>query len=401
MIKIYPGKISGSINAPSSKSMGHRALICASLAKGKSIISNIGSSKDIEATINVLKKLGASIEVIGNKAIVEGINPFDTKESLLDCYESGSTLRFLIPLFTLSDKIQTFTGHGKLMSRPLDLYAKIYDDFKLEGSFLKVRGPLKAGEYHLDGSISSQFFTGLLFALPLLEGDSKITIENKLESKSYIEMTIDVLSYFGVKIDFKDNVLYIKGGQVYQARDYEVEADYSGAAFLKLLSVINNEIEIKGLNENSKQGDKVFFEFVEEMKKDHPVFDLKDCPDLGPALMVLGCLSKKDVIINSIERLRIKESDRVDCMISELNKFGFMIEANSHSLVIKKSKINDIDNIVIDPHNDHRIAMALSCLATIYTKPLTILDEKCVSKSYPDFYKDLMSLGIKVEELWF
>lgn len=401
MLKIYPGKISGSVSAPSSKSMGHRALICASLAKGKSTITNIGKSKDIEATINVLRKLGAKIEVLDNTAIVEGIDPFAVKEELLDCSESGSTLRFLIPLFTLSDKLQSFTGSGKLMERPLTLYQEIYDDFNLDNGVLKIRGPLKAQEYHLDGSISSQFFTGLLFALPLLDGDSKIIIENKLESKSYIDMTIDVLNTFGIEIDFVDNVLSIKGKQRYIAKDYKVEGDYSGAAFLKLLSTINNEIEINGLNKNSKQGDKVFFDFVEEIKKDNPIFDLKDCPDLGPALMVLSCLSKKDVTINSIERLRIKESDRVDCMISELNKFGFLVEANEHSMFIKSKDINDLDGIEIDCHNDHRIAMALSCLATIYTKPVIILDEKCVNKSYPDFYKDLGNLGIKMEALWF
>lgn len=399
MLKIYPGKISGSINAPASKSMGHRALICASLALGKSKISNIGSSKDIEATINVLRKLGAKIEVKDNEAIVDGIDPKMANENIMDCNESGSTLRFLIPLFTLNDKLQTFTGHGKLMSRPLDLYEKIYEYFKLEGSYLKVKGPLKAGEFHLDGSISSQFFTGLLFALPLLDNDSKIVIENKLESKSYIDMTIDVLSAFGVNVDFKDNILTIKGGQKYTARDYVVEGDYSGAAFLKLLSEINNDIEIKGLNTDSKQGDKVFFDFVKEIKNDKPVFDLKDCPDLGPALMVLSCLSKKDVVINSIERLRIKESDRVNCMIDELKKFGFNIEANEHSMFIKNSEMLDLEDIEIDAHNDHRIAMALSSLATIYSKPVIILDEKCVSKSYPDFYKDLKHLGIKMEEL--
>ena len=399
MLKIYPSKVNGTINAPSSKSMGHRALICTSLAEGKSIIHNVGNSKDIEATISVLRKLGARINIENNTAFVEGTDPFKVRSEVLDCNESGSTLRFLIPVFTLNNAEQTFTGTKKLLSRPLDLYQKIYRDFDLNEKRLIVKGPLKAQEYHLDGSLSSQFFTGLLFSLPLLDGDSKIVIENKMESKSYINMTIDVLKTFGVEVNFEGNVLTISGNQKYKPQEYTVEGDYSGAAFLKLLSEINNPIEIKGLNQDSKQGDKIFFDFTEEIKKDNPVFDINDCPDLGPALMVLSCLAGKDVTINSIERLRIKESDRVDCMIEELAKFGFVIKADEHSMYIKKSSINDRTDIIVDPHNDHRIAMAMTCLVTVYKNPVIIDNEKCVEKSYPDFYSDLKQLGVRMESL--
>ena len=343
------------------------------------------------------------IEYDGFRAEVRGGN-FKFGDEVIDCNESGSTLRFLIPLFTLDDSEKIFTGHGKLMSRPMSVYEKFYKEsggqFYLDDDRLHVRGPLKSGTYELDGSVSSQFFTGLLLVLPLLKGDSELVVKGKLESKSYIDLTISVMADFGVDVSFDGSVFKIRGGQSYHCQNYEVESDYSSAAFLKLLSEINAPVCINGLKKDSLQGDRVFFDFCEEIKKDGDIcFDIADCPDLGPALMVLGCLSGREIVITNIARLRYKESDRVDCMIEELSKFGFKIDAQSDSMFIHKGRMNNQEDIVVNAHNDHRIAMALSCLATVYSGPVIISGEESVAKSYPAFYDDLRKLGIRVENL--
>ncbi|MGN1405735.1 MAG: 3-phosphoshikimate 1-carboxyvinyltransferase, partial [Erysipelotrichaceae bacterium] len=367
MIRIYPGKVKGSVTLPSSKSISHRALICAALSDGVSVITNTGSSKDIEATVSCLKKAGVNIEYDGFKAVVKG-GKLSFSDEVIDCNESGSTMRFLIPLFTLDGDEKVFTGRGKLMSRPQSVYEKFYresgGEFYLENEKLHVKGPLKSGSYELAGDISSQFFTGLLLVLPLLKGDSELAVKGRLESKSYINLTMSVMADFGVNVYFDGSVFKIKGNQRYHSRDYEVEGDYSSAAFIKLLNEINAPVDIKGLKRDSLQGDRAFFDFCEKIKKDGDIFfDIADCPDLGPALMVLSCLSGKDVGINNIARLRYKESDRVDCMIEELSKFGFKIDADENSMLIHKGEMNNRDDIVVNAHNDHRIAMALSCLA--------------------------------------
>ena len=401
MLKIYPGKISGEITPPSSKSVGHRTLICAALAKGESRISNLNKSKDIEATLACLKIFGADIRKEGTDILIKGKQKKVEEE--IYCNESGSTLRFLIPLFTLDSDLKTFTGSGKLMQRPQDVYKKLYEEigglFYYEDNKLKVKGPLKPGIYELDGMISSQFFTGLLLALPLLEADSKLIVKNKLESKSYLDITMKVMEDFGVKVSYEDVIFYIPGNQKYQSCNYYVESDYSSAAFLKLLAQINNDIKINNLNPSSLQGDRVFFDFCEKIKESTKeiCFDLADCPDLGPALMVLACLSNKNVTVNNIARLRYKESDRVECMIEELNKFGYHIEASENTMFIKAQKINEKEGIVVNSHNDHRIAMAMSCLATVYKYPVYIDGYEAVGKSYPDFYDDLKNLGIRIE----
>lgn len=403
MIRIYPGKVNGRVNPPSSKSLSHRALICAAMSDGICEIHNTGSSKDIEATISCLRMAGIDIQTDGYTAVVNG-GRLSFGSEVIDCNESGSTLRFLIPLFTLDGSEKVFTGKGKLMSRPQSVYEKFYresgGEFYLENDRLHVKSPLKSGKYELSGDVSSQFFTGLLMVLPLVKGDSELIVKGKLESKSYIDLTMSVMADFGVNVSFDGSVFKVKGGQRYHCHNYEVESDYSSAAFLKLLSEINSPIGIDGLKKDSLQGDRVFFDFCAKIKKEGNIcFDIADCPDLGPALMVLSCLSNKDVIIKNIARLRYKESDRVDCMIEELVKFGFKIEADENSMYIHKSLMNDKDDIVVNAHNDHRIAMALSCLATVYSKPVIISGEESVAKSYPDFYDDLKKLGIRVEKL--
>ena len=306
-IRIRKGIAKGVIKIPSSKSYGHRALIAAALAHGQSIISNLNYSKDILATIDALRVLGAQIDIEGSRAIVNGCNPFLAKCSNVLCEESGSTLRFLIPVFSLGNELHTFMGKGELLKRPQSVYQKLFNE--MDAVFLhycdriEAAGPLVAGEYHLAGNVSSQFITGLLFAMPLLNGDSILHIEEPFASKSYVSITIDILRRFNIKITMDGNDIFIKGKQKYLPYDYEVEGDYSSAAFFGLLGAINNEISIKGLSP-SLQGDRVVFDYLKllgahvDIRENEIVvgsgtcngctFDLNDCPDLGPALMALA-----------------------------------------------------------------------------------------------------------------
>ncbi|MDO4499830.1 MAG: 3-phosphoshikimate 1-carboxyvinyltransferase [Erysipelotrichaceae bacterium] len=419
-VRISKSKASGIVAVPPSKSVGHRALIAASLANGVSIIKNLGHSKDIEATVSALKCLGADISLDGDTATVNG-KSIDIASDVVFCNESGSTLRFMIPLFALSDKEVTFTGAGKLMKRPQDVYRDLFREEKLKFEHkedsIVIKGPLKSGNFTLDGSISSQFITGLLFALPLCEGDSTLTIKEPFESRSYVDITIDILNKFGIEIIFKDkNTLFIKGSQKYLSRDLTVEGDYSSAAFPALLGAINNEITITGLADNSKQGDKVFFDYLKEAgvnvyKKDETyvvtpgeykeaVFDLADCPDLGPALMTYACFANKKAEFKNIARLRYKESDRVECVCNVLKKFGyhFDIKENELTVLAEKDEVREKE-LIIDSHNDHRLAMSFAVLATVSDKDVIITTAEAVNKSYPDFYEDLKKCGVKVEVL--
>lgn len=418
-VKISKSKASGKVIVPPSKSIGHRALIAASLSSGISHVDNLGYSKDIEATIHALKCLGASIDLDKDNATVTG-REIDIKENVVFCNESGSTLRFLIPLFALSDKEVTFTGAGKLMQRPQDVYRDLFKEkglkFIQSEDAITIKGPLKSGNHVLDGSISSQFITGLLFALPLAIGDSTLTIKEPFESRSYVDITIDVLKTFGIDIQYLDkNTLFIRGNQKYQAKDVKVEGDYSSAAFFGLLGAINNKVEITGLNSLSKQGDKVFFDYLKmanvnvEGKESYIVspneyrnctFDLADCPDLGPALMTFACFSNKQMEFKNIARLRYKESDRVAVMIEELSKFGyhFIEKENELTVLPIKDEIKE-EYIEVSSHNDHRVAMSLAVLGSVSKKDVIIKDAGAITKSYPDFYRDLKRCNVKVEEM--
>ena len=242
-VKVYPSVCTGEIQIPPSKSMAHRAIMCASLAKGKSVISNIAYSDDILATIAGMRALGASITMEKDTVVIEGIQSLPQKPLQVDCNESGSTLRFFVPLFTLSGQPITFLGRNRLLKRPQGVYQTMFEQqghrFDQTEQQLIVQGALKAGSYEIDGSISSQFITGLLFALPLLEQDSIIHIKPPFESRSYIELTLQMLKTFGVTAEFQDNhTLYIPGNQSYQACDYTVEGDYSQMAFYAVLAAI-------------------------------------------------------------------------------------------------------------------------------------------------------------------
>lgn len=419
-IKIYPSKCSGEIKIPSSKSMGHRAIICASLANGKSIISNLDYSDDILATIDGMRKLGANIQCEKDRLIIEGIENFDSlKDKIIDCNESGSTLRFFIPIFSLTGEKISFIGKNRLLKRPQKIYEKIFKEQNLyyfqDEDKIEIKGKLKAKEYFIDGNISSQFISGLLFTLPLLEENSIININPPFESASYIDLTMEVLKEFGITINKVTPLRFeIQGGQKYVAKDYKVEGDFSQLAFFAVLGALNNNLKCTGVNLNSKQGDKAIIDIlkksgvkIEEIEEKYLVqkgkikgceIDLGDCPDLGPILNVLAMYGEGEFKIFNAGRLRLKESDRISAMEEELKKLGVEIETTEDEIKILGKK-NYLGNIEVFGHKDHRIVMSLAIAGTMLEKPIIIDGAEAVEKSYPKFFQDLESLNIKIEYL--
>lgn len=421
--KVYNKKLDGYVNIPPSKSMAHRAVICASLAEGESIIENIDLSDDIISTINGMKEFGADIKIDKDKLIIKGITKVNRKfkgTRVIDCNESGSTLRFLIPIGCLFSSENNFLGRGNLGKRPLDTF---YDIFNLQGikySYdiekldLKVSGKLKPSEFDVPGNISSQFITGLLFALPLLDGDSKITIKTETESKGYIDLTLKALKDFGIEItnnDYKEFI--IKGNQKYKPRNYRVEGDYSSGTFFLCADAIGNNVLCKDLLQDSLQGDKGVIDVLSKMgvefnitntevigkasKTKGVVIDASSIPDAIPALSVVACLSEGKTEIINAKRLRIKECDRLSAIVKELKKLGGKLEEREESIIIHGIEEFQGGSIVWS-HKDHRIAMMLSIAGTRCKSPIVIKEIECVSKSYPKFFEDFKMLGGKIDE---
>lgn len=396
-VTIYPSRARGTMAAPPSKSYAHRALICAALSPGKSQISGVAPSQDLLATMDCLRALGAQVEYDGQTAIVTGENIKNVPDHIvLPCRASGSTLRFLIPLALLSGKEISFTGEYSLMVRPFSVYQNICLErglvFCLEKNTLTVQGPLLSGEFTIPGNISSQFISGLLFALPLLAGDSTIRIIPPVESESYIRMTLAVLSHFGVEAVLDNHTIHVKGGQKYLSRDMTVEGDWSNAAFFLALNVLGGQVDVTGLNPDSLQGDKVCLQHFAALKGGMPTIDLSHCPDLGPVAMALAA-ALHGAEFTGIRRLRMKESDRCAAMASELAKFGVRAEISENKMAIFHSEIKPPTEPLWG-HNDHRIVMALAVLATV--TGATIGGAEAVDKSLPDFFARLKQLGIEV-----
>lgn len=394
-VEIAPSKASGEIKAPPSKSYAHRLLMGAALAEGKSVISDIGLNDDITATISCLEELGAKIQLDGTTAVVDGISFWGKKKELsLFCNESGSTLRFLIPLSLCFSEKAFFTGAGRLMDRPQGVYEEL---FKTKGCYLSkdnktlvAGGELQSGIYELPGDVSSQFITGLLFTLPLLKGNSEIKLTTPLQSAPYIDITIQVLSLFGVEISKTENGYLIKGEQQYKATELSCEGDWSNGAFLDAFNLADGNVSVKGLNEHSCQGDKIYKEFYRQLEKGCPVLDISQCPDLGPVLIACAAL-KNGATLTGTKRLKIKESDRGEAMKQELFKFGVELEAGEDYIVIPKASLK-APTEPLCCHNDHRIAMSLAVLCSVTGG--TLNDAQCVNKSYPDFFEDVKNLGI-------
>ncbi|MCD2435134.1 3-phosphoshikimate 1-carboxyvinyltransferase [Acidaminococcus sp. NSJ-142] len=423
-LRITPQSLTGTLRIPSSKSMGHRALICAALAGGRSQVEEISLSRDILATCDCLRQLGAAIsqreQTDGRTAFtVDGGRPRQAGK-VLDCGESGSTLRFLIPLAALCDQPFTFIGSGKLGDRPLTPYEDIFQKQGLrfekgEGSNfpLTVQGPLKPGEYTLPGSVSSQFISGLLFALPLLPGPSRLTITDKLESQSYIALTLSALQKYGIVVRHKDYREYeIPGSQHYQPQEGAVEGDYSQAAFWLTAGMLGRTISVAGMDPDSLQGDKAIIPILQRMGgqvtfengvlvsrpsvSQGTVIDAADCPDIVPILSVAAALSQGHTDIIHAERLRIKECDRLEAMATELTKLGARITQRPDGLSI--DGVEALTGGTVDCWNDHRIAMSLAIASIQCQGPVTLVGAECVKKSYPDFWRDFQKLGGQYEQ---
>lgn len=433
--KIYPlgeGEVSGIVNVPASKSMAHRAVICACLAVGgKSVIRNISDSysDDIKATIEAMEKLGAKFNKVGNDLEIYNENLIVAKNAIVNCNESGSTLRFLIPLFSLlnsncgNEHNVVFTGKGRLLNRPQSVYEQIFKEqglvFKQTENQIEVNGKLKASVYEVNGNISSQFISGLLLTLPLLNADSTIVIKPPFESRSYVNLTLQVMESFGVKAQFvDDNTIKIKGCQKYEKATYDVEGDYSQLAFFAVLGAIKGNIQCQNVLSSSLQGDKVIVDIVEKFGAnvlqsekgitfsknklcagDSMLIDLANCPDLGPIVTVAASYAKGKTTICNVERLRIKESDRVLAMETELRKLGVNISSTQNEIIVE-GKGDYKEGVVLFSHNDHRIAMALTIFiacGNVPAIPVIIDCAECINKSYPNFFEDCKKLGIKIE----
>ena len=400
-VTITPTLLKGTITPPPSKSQAHRLIIAAALSDGVCRLSNVELSQDIQATLRCMRTLNADASSDGT--VIRGCNLVDGFEvpppEIMDCGESGSTLRFLIPVALALQGGGKFTGHGRLMERPQGPYFDLFREkgiaCSLEDGVLTVSGKLTPGVYALPGDVSSQFVTGLLYALPLLEGDSEIQLTTGLESRGYVDMTLDALNRFGVSVDYDgDRRFRVPGNQVYQHRDLAIEADWSNAAFWYAARLLGCSVETAGLNPASVQGDRVIAAFCDRLRESGPVeLDVSQCPDLVPPLAAMAALRDRETTrIGNAARLRMKESDRLSTVTEVLTALGADIEEQADALVIRgKAKLPG--GVTVSGHNDHRIAMMAAIAATRCEKPVTVTGAECVKKSYPRFWEDYERLG--------
>ena len=407
-LKITPNKLEGEISVPPSKSVAHRMVITASLSKGVSTISNLYPSADILATMNCMRALGAKIDFSQDTAVIEGITDIPNS-AVLDCCESGSTLRFLIPVACALGVKTEFIGSGLLPQRPitplideLPNHGITFNFSKAEGKNTlpcSVLGKLSPGKYSINGSVSSQFITGLLFALPILSGDSEIYLTSHLESRPYVDITIGVLRDFGCEISCTDNGFLVRGNQTLRPFSGKVEGDYSQSAFFYVANVLGSSLDIKGLNTKSLQGDKKIVEICNEAMKNGKAFslDCSDIPDLVPVLTVLACFLEGKSEIYNVARLRIKECDRLAAMEDCLNRVGGNVKAYSDRIQIEG--VNKLSGGEVQCYNDHRIAMSMAIAATICDNPIILHGAECVRKSFPDYFDVFRHLGGIAEEI--
>lgn len=424
-VTIKPSELSGKILVPPSKSMAHRAIICAFLSEGTSVVDNIELSNDIIATCGAVEALGAEIDIVEGsvqgrkKLIINGTGSVKVKKERIDCGESGSTARFIIPVSRLAKEKVVIDGRGKLVQRPFDVFFPIFEAQNIRyrthnGKLpLVLEGSLKSGEFKLRGDVSSQFISGLLFALPLLPGNSTIIPTTKLESSGYIDMTIEMLKRFGIEINFnrEQNIIEILGWQRYIPQNYTVEGDWSQAAFWLTAGALSGPVSVGGLNKDSTQGDKVIETILSEMGADisweddlitvkkSPLTginaDVSQFPDLVPILAAAGACAEGKTVLYNAARLRIKESDRLRAIATELKAVGAEITEKEDSLQIIGKK--SIEGGRVYGWNDHRIVMSAAVLASKCRKNVTIEGSEAVNKSYPAFWEHYKSMGGKIK----
>ena len=406
-VKITPAVLSGVISPPPSKSMAHRLIITAALGSGTSTIGNVAFSQDIEATLRCMEALGSRWEQAENNGIrVHGIGkPTDTQEPLphFDCGESGSTLRFLIPIALATAGGGVFTGRGRLMERPQKPYFDLFDEkgilHRQVDGVLTVRGKLAPGEYRLPGNVSSQFFTGLLLALSLLDAPSTIVSTTALESADYIYMTIDAMENAGVSVtvDHDKRTFHVTPAG-YQSFDATVEADWSQAGFWYAANFLDNRLDIQGLNPRSSQGDMVVSELYWKLARPGDTeIDLSGCPDLLPPLAVMAAVRSGTTRFINAARLRIKESDRLATLHQLLTALGGKSEELPDGLIVQG--VSRLTGGTVDGANDHRIVMAAAIAATACQSPVTILGAQAIQKSYPSFWEEYQRLGGNIHVL--
>lgn len=396
-----PSKTSGEVSAPPSKSFAHRYLIGSVLSRGKCVIKNIADSDDISATLSCIEQLGGSVTKDGNTVTVIPTNEKQIENAVFDCKESGSTLRFFIPVVLATGaKNCTFSGSERLLARGIKEYEKLFENsdvkIKSDKKSIEVNGKLTAGNYEISGEVSSQYTTGMLFALSVLDGKSTLKITGNAESRAYVDMTIKVLKDFGADIaEPEKNFFEINGKGRLSPGEFTVEGDWSNAAFLIALSRLVGTISVLGLNENSVQGDRFSSVAFDALDGENAEIDLKDCPDLAPILFAYAAYKNGGRFINT-RRLRVKESDRANVMAEELKKFGAKVKVYENSVEIEKTQLKP-PIVPLCGHNDHRIVMALSVLAAVFGAEID--GAEAVNKSYPDFFRVIKKAGVNVYEI--
>ena len=400
-IRVLSWIAQGTVHVPPSKSMAHRLLICAGMCEGESVVRGISDCEDVQATLDCLRAVGAECTQCGDIVTVRGVDFRSAHPNrILNCRESGSTLRFLIPPLLLSGGSVTFEGQGRLMERPMTVYETLFRERGLTmervENRLTVSGRLTAGKFVLAGNVSSQFVSGMLFALPMADGDSTIELIPPVESRSYILMTVDAMRQFGADVEWDgDHRLHIRGGWRYSPLSGYVESDYSNAAFTDAFNCFGGNVKLEGLRADSLQGDRCYKEAMQKLCQGHATVSLKDCPDLGPSLFAVAA-AKHGGVFTETARLRIKESDRVETMRQELEKFGVQMTVEEDRVEIMMGELKAPKSPLLG-HNDHRIVMALTVLLTLTGGELH--GAEAVRKSYPAFFDDLRSLGLRIEEI--
>lgn len=396
LVTIQPSKLKGTVSAPPSKSMAHRYLIGAALSGQRCVLTGVDYSEDILATIDCLRALGATVTTEGDAVTVDPHGFMQVDAPVLECRESGSTLRFFIPLCLCLGKTVTLRGSERLLQRPLDVYEDLcreYDfAFHKDTHSLTLCGELKSGTYRLRGDVSSQFITGLLFALVWLGEDATLEIIPPFESRSYVDLTLSALTAFGAGVSFTDRHTIAVKASVLHGFCGRVEGDYSNAAFLSAFHCVGGEVTVENLHADSLQGDRVYVDYFEQLCGGSPTLDISDCPDLGPVLFAVAAL-KHGATFTGTDRLKAKESDRGAAMHQELQKLGGGLVFGDNVITVPPQTLCCTD-LPLWGHNDHRIVMALSVILS--TIGGTIEGAEAVRKSYPHFFEDITKLGAKV-----
>lgn len=417
---IQPARLTGRVVLPPSKSDAHRLLICAALADGVSRIGRMALSKDIEATLRVLRALGADIRMEGDTAVVRGIpsgaSQADASEPICDCGESGSTLRFLLPVAAALGRSVLFTGGGRLPLRPIDTLTGLFRERGLvckalgaDNLPLRIKGRLSHGTYRLPGDVSSQYITGLLLALPLTGGESRILLTTPLQSAGYVDMTLRTMAAFGIQVERLPDGYRIPADSRYRPTDCRVEGDWSAAAFYLAAGALGGSIALAGLTPESAQGDKAAVELFGRLgarvrwdkddllispgRPQGAVIDVSQVPDMAPALAVCAATSPGRTVLTGGARLRIKESDRIAAIAAGLTAMGVRVAEQPDGLIIEGA--DRLRGGRIDGVNDHRIVMAFSVAAAFAAGESVVTDAQAVAKSYPGFFADYTMLGGK------